>query len=220
MIIIRNFCRIFRPEFFIRMSAEQPVLIRISKIISDFFNPIVSQLIFFGYFAYLKMGFKEAFNNFLLIIFLVALPIFGWIYWNVKRGKYTNMDVSDRNQRKSLYFVALLILIFYTFVLYISDQNRELLLIIIFNIILLVVLQISNYFIKSSMHTSMNIFVAMLFFSINPVLGGVWFLIAVTVGITRIILKRHTPKEVMAGGAIAFFISLIYLYIHVQKTIY
>lgn len=202
------------------MLAENPLLTRVSRFISDFFNPIISQLIFFGYFAYLKMGFEEAFNNFLLIIFVVAAPIFGWIYWNVKRGKYTNMDVSDRNQRKSLYFFALFILLIYTAILFFADQNRELLLIIIFNIILMVVLQLSNYFIKSSMHTSANIFVAMLFFSIHPSYGGVWFLVAIMVGITRIILKRHTPKEVFAGAGIAFFISLLYLYIHIQKSIY
>lgn len=220
MIIIRKFCRNFRPEFFIRMSAENPLLIRFSRFISDFFNPIISQLIFFGFFAYLKMGFEEAFNNFLLIVFVVAIPIFGWIYWNVKRGKYTNMDVSDRNQRKSLYFFALIILLVYTAILYFTDQNRELLLIIIFNIVLMVVLQLSNYFIKSSMHTSANVFVSMLFFSINATYGGLWFLIAIMVGLTRIILKRHTPKEVFAGAGIALIISLLYLYIHIQKSIY
>ncbi|MPT32780.1 MAG: hypothetical protein E2600_14190 [Chryseobacterium sp.] len=69
----------------------------------------------------------------------------------------------------------------------------------------------SNFYIKSSMHTSLNIYVSALFFAINPTIGTFWFLLAIIIGITRIILKRHTVKEVLSGGGIAIFVSLIYL---------
>ena len=77
-------------------------------------------------------------------------------------------------------------------------------------------MQVSNYFIKSSMHTAFNIFVAALFFSINPYIGLIWLGIAILVGFTRIILKRHTIGEVVAGAIIASFISFIYLYANIQ----
>ncbi|WP_228455498.1 phosphatase PAP2 family protein [Chryseobacterium potabilaquae] len=66
------------------------------------------------------------------------------------------------------------------------------------------------------MHTAFNIFVAALFFSLNPQAGLIWLGIAVLVGITRIILKRHTVKEVFMGAGIAFVISFIYLYCNIQ----
>jgi len=132
----------------------------------------------------------------------------------VKKGNYTNMDVSNRNQRKSLYFfIAATIL---AYLLYDYLKNDAVDLIVVFLMVLLLVMQISNYFIKSSMHTAFNVFVAALFFSVHPGMGIFWFGIAILVGISRIILKRHTVQEVIAGAAIASFVSFIYLYTHIQ----
>ncbi|MFP7654515.1 phosphatase PAP2 family protein [Chryseobacterium proteolyticum] len=68
------------------------------------------------------------------------------------------------------------------------------------------------------MHTAFNVFVAGLFYAISWKMGLLWLGIAVLVGITRVILKRHTIKEVFMGAAIAFLISFLYLYcsIHFQ----
>jgi membrane-associated phospholipid phosphatase len=66
------------------------------------------------------------------------------------------------------------------------------------------------------MHTAFNIFVAALFFALNTTMGIIWLGIAILVGITRIILKRHTPKEVFMGAGIAFIVSFLYLYCNIQ----
>ncbi len=62
------------------------------------------------------------------------------------------------------------------------------------------------------MHTAFNVFVAALFFAFDIKIGCVWLGIAIVVGITRVILKRHTLKEVFMGAGIAFLVSFIYLY--------
>lgn len=191
-----------------------PFIINISKLISNFFNPMTSLVIYFIYFGSGNYTFKEGIHIFLPILLLVIIPISFWIIWNVKKGKYTNMDVSNRKQRKSLYFFIAITII--TYLLYNYFQNENIDLVMIFLLVLLLVMQISNYFIKSSMHTAFNIFVAALFFSQNPFLGIIWLGIAVLVGITRIILKKHTPREVLLGGIISFFVSFIYLYTHIQ----
>ncbi|MBF8456395.1 ABC transporter permease [Kaistella sp. G5-32] len=186
----------------------------ISKIISNFFNPLTSLFIFFIYRNLQLHTFKETFYLFLPLFLFTAVPIYLWIIWNVKKGKYTNMDVSNRKQRKSLYFVIAGILLTYLLYDYLINQNTDL--IIVFILLLLFAMQVSNYFIKSSMHTSFNIFVAALFFAVNPVMGLIWFGIAITVGVTRIILKMHTTKEVLAGAAVAILVSFIYLYANIQ----
>ena len=66
------------------------------------------------------------------------------------------------------------------------------------------------------MHTAFNVFVAALFFSENPLLGIIWAVIAALVGITRVILGRHTAKEVITGAALAALVSFIYLYTNIQ----
>ena len=145
---------------------------------------------------------------------MIIIPVIVWLVWNVKTGRYTNMDVSNRVQRKTLYiFIAICVIAYIGFNYY---KNGYVDFVMLFILILLFALQISNYFIKSSMHTAFNVFVAALFFALNVKMGIIWLGIAIVVGITRIILKRHTPKEVLLGGLIAFVVSFIYLYCNIQ----
>lgn len=186
----------------------------ISSIISNFFNPLVSLFIYFVFIGLNNYSINQAISHFLPILIFTALPIIIWIYWNVKTGRYTNMDVSDRIQRKSLYlFIAVCITIYSIYHYFI---NGHLDFVMLFIMILLFALQWSNFYIKSSMHTAFNVFVAGLFFAINTKLGLSWLVVAIVVGITRIILKRHTIKEVFMGAGIAFLVSFLYLYCNIQ----
>ena len=197
------------------MSKTYPsAVIGVSKFISNFFNPLTSLIIFFIYISSKDFSAAAALQTFLPILLLTILPIVIWIVWNVKKGNYTNLDVSNRNQRKSLYFFISGCIGIYLLYDYITNGTADVLM--IFLMILLLVLQFSNYFIKSSMHTAFNVFVAALFFAENPLLGIAWFGISILVGITRVILKRHTPKEVITGAAIAAVVSFIYLYTNIQ----
>lgn len=197
------------------MEEKQPSLLhKTSRIISDFFNPLLSLFIFFVYMSFLKYSLKEAITSFLPILIIVIAPVIIWLVWNVKTGRYTNMDVSNRVQRKTLYIFIAAAVISYIGFNYL--KNGQIDFVMLFILILLFALQISNYFIKSSMHTAFNIFVAALFFALNTTMGIIWLGIAILVGITRIILKRHTPKEVFMGAGIAFIVSFLYLYCNIQ----
>lgn len=197
------------------MEEKQPSLLhKISRVISDFFNPLLSLFIFFVYMSFLKFTLKESILSFLPILIIVIAPVIIWLIWNVKTGRYTNMDVSNRVQRKTLYiFIGVCVV---SYIAYNYFRNGQIDFVMLFILILLFALQISNYFIKSSMHTAFNIFVAALFFALNTTMGIIWLGIATLVGITRIILKRHTPKEVFMGAGIAFIVSFLYLYCHIQ----
>jgi membrane-associated phospholipid phosphatase len=193
------------------MEEKQPSIIyKISKIISDFFNPLVSLVIFFFYMSIKTYSLHASLMYFLPILLIIILPVIIWLVWNVKTGRYTNMDVSNRVQRISLYFFIAACVIAYIAFDYFRKGHVDL--IMIFILILLMVMQLSNYFIKSSMHTAFNVLVAALFFALNTVLGIAWLGIAALVGITRVIVGRHTPKEVLMGAGIAFMVSFIYLY--------
>ena len=190
------------------------ILYRISKLISDFFNPLVSLVIFFIYMSIREYSLKDSLLYFLPVVLMIIAPVVIWLVWNVKTGRYTNMDVSNRVQRKTLYVFIGSCVIVYLIFNYIRNGYTDL--VMLFILILLLALQISNFFIKSSMHTAFNVFVAALFFSLDYRMGIVWLGIAALVGITRIILKRHTVKEVFMGAGIAFLISFIYLYCNIQ----
>ncbi|SDR13484.1 hypothetical protein SAMN05421664_3723 [Chryseobacterium soldanellicola] len=197
------------------MDEKQPSFIyKISKVISDFFNPLISLFIFFVYMSVREYSLKDALLYFLPILVIVIAPVISWIVWNVKTGRYTNMDVSNRVQRKTLYiFIAACVI---AYIAYNYFKNGYIDFVMLFILILLFALQISNFFIKSSMHTAFNIFVAALFFVLSVKMGIFWLGIAILVGITRIILKRHTVQEVFMGAGIAFVVSFLYLYCNIQ----
>lgn len=190
-------------------------LIKISHYISAIFNPINSLLCFFVIFSLQNNTLKESIQNFLPILFITIVPISGWIFWNVKNKRYTDADVSDRKQRKSLYVFMISALAVYLLYLYLRFNQIDW--IILFLGILILLMQISNYFIKSSMHTAINLFAAALFFTISPLYGLIWLGITIVVGVSRIILKRHSPLEVLSGTIISIFVSFIYLYVHIQN---
>lgn len=157
---------------------------------------------------------KDSLLYFLPILLMIIIPVIIWLVWNVKTGRYTNMDVSNRVQRKSLYiFIAVCVI---AYLIFHYAKNGSIDFVMLFILILLFALQISNFFIKSSMHTAFNVFVAALFFALDWKVGILWLGIAALVGITRIILKRHTVQEVFMGAGIAIVISFIYLYCNIQ----
>lgn len=200
------------------MSKEfSPLTISLSNLISNIMNPLFSLLIFFGFYAFEKMEGATAVKNLLIMLFLVVIPIFGWIYWNVKTGRYTNMDVSDRKQRNSLYLFNFTTIALYITSLFYMKQDFNFILIIIFLLVLMLVMHLSNFFIKSSMHTAFNVFVCALFLNLNVYFGLGWLFLTVLLGISRIILKRHTPKEVIMGASIATIVSIVYLYFNIQN---
>lgn len=193
---------------------QSSLLHKISKVISDFFNPLVSLILFFIYMSIREYTLKDSMMYFIPILAMIIIPVVIWLLWNVKTGRYTNMDVSNRVQRKTLYIFIAACVIAYLLFNYIRNGSVDL--VMLFILILLFALQISNLFIKSSMHTAFNIFVAALFFSLDWKMGLLWLGIAALVGITRVILKRHTVKEVFMGAGIAFMVSFIYLYCNIQ----
>ncbi len=191
-----------------------PLLLKISKIISDFFNPLTSLIIFFIYMSIREYTLKDSLLYFLPVSLMIIVPVIIWLVWNVKTGRYTNMDVSNRVQRKTLYiFIAACII---TYLIFNYSRTGSIDLVMLFILILLFALQVSNFFIKSSMHTAFNIFTAALFFTLDWKMGLLWLGIATLVGITRVILKRHTIKEVFMGAGIAFVVSFLYLYCNIQ----
>lgn len=194
----------------------EPWLILASKWISNLFNPLTSLVLYFIYYATQFLTWEEALKQFSPILCLLILPVTLWIVWNVKTGRYSNMDVSNRKQRKSLYVFLFLALLTYIGVTYYLSGFLDL--VMVFLLALILLMQLSNFWIKSSMHTALNVFAAALFFTINPVVGLFWLGLAALVGVSRVVLKRHSVKEVLFGAGIALVVSICYLYFHIQTN--
>ncbi len=194
--------------------SENRAITSISKFISNFFNPFNSLVLYFIYYSYKNYDLQESLYRFLPILLIILMPTSVWIFYNVKAGKYQNLDVSNRIQRKTLYIFVNSAIVIYLLYDYFVKERFDVMM--FYLLVLLVIMQISNLFIKSSMHTALNLFVAALFLSQNFWLGIFWLGITILVGVSRILVKRHTPKEVLMGFLLASIVSFLYLYTFIQ----
>ncbi len=184
---------------------------KLSSFISNFFNPIFSLIFYFVLYSAYNSSLEEALARFAGLLLLAIVPVTGWIIWNVKRGSYTNMDVSDQRQRRSLYPIIAAALLLYLFVTYFQTQNVDTP--VVGLLVLLLLLQASNYFVKSSMHTALNVYTSALMFEVKWYWGLIWLIVTFLVAISRLILERHSVKEVLSGAGIATAISVLYLFL-------
>jgi membrane-associated phospholipid phosphatase len=149
----------------------------------------------------------------LLVVGGIFVPLIAWLYIKSKNGTTTNFDVSDRKQRKSLFVFILPVLMLVTIILYYTGQSKTVCLSVFFGLVITFVSQLVNLRVKSSLHVSMTIYLAFLIMPLNYIAGIIVLLLSVLIGWSRIVLGRHTLKEVLWGGGIGLTIGLIMFYV-------
>ena len=184
--------------------------------LASFISFIGHPLLTFPLFSIIVLFTHEAFQKALLhasfIIIGIFLPVIVKMYRNTKSGTYTNFDVSDKMQRQSWYVFAIVVLLIVTIFLFATGQPQPMSMGVLFSLILLIVSKIINYFIKSSLHVSLNIFLSFLILPMNVVIGLFFLFFTILIAWARITLKRHNFKEVLAGAGIGFTIGIISLF--------
>jgi hypothetical protein len=186
--------------------------LKIAKLISIIGHPLLTIPIFVAIVMFTYEDFKKASVISFLIIGCIFVPIILRMYIKSKNQSYTNFDVSDRLQRKSLFIFALPILIIITFILFKTKQSTNLCLSVLFATILIFISQIINLYLKSSLHVSLNIYLSFLVMTVNFKIGVILFLLTGIIGWSRIVLGSHSTKEVLYGGVLGLIISLIMVY--------
>lgn len=151
---------------------------------------------------------KKAFFIAATIIGIFFIPLSIWNFVRTRKGDYSNFDVSDQRQRTSMYLFALPLLAVVQLVFFLTSQAKSLQLCILFSLILLVISYLVNFKVKCSGHMSMTIFLAFIVFPGNTVAAWILLGLAVIIGWSRIILKRHTLTEVITGMIIGTVVGL------------
>lgn len=199
------------------MNDNQTIKTSVARMISIIGHPMLTAPLFVLIVLFTGNDLKSASFLTLLIIGGVFIPIVTWMFLKSKNGSYTNFDVSDQKQRRSLFRFAIPIMVVVTTVLFITHQSRNTCLSLLFATILVVVSQVVNYFfIKSSLHVSLTLYLAFLSLAIAPILGYALMVLSILIGWSRVELKRHTISEVVVGavigvgigGALFYFLTL------------
>ncbi len=185
----------------------------IAKYISFCGHPLLTIPLFVTISMFATENIRKAALVTFLIVGCIFVPLFIWLYVKSKNGTTTNFDVSDRKQRKSLFVFILPVLMLVTIILYNTGQSKTVCLSVFFGLVITFVSQLVNLRIKSSLHVSMTIYLAFLIMPLNHIAGIVVLLLSALIGWSRIVLGRHTLKEVLWGGGIGLTIGLIMFYV-------
>jgi len=141
------------------------------------------------------------------MVFLLIIGVF--ILICVRKGVFTDYDVSKREQRPLLFLVAMLLGIIYLIGLFIFNAPA-ILFVVTFGILMgILAASIVNNWIKASMHVAT---VAALLSALALVYGGFYYLLLFLIPLIayiRVRAKRHTVSETIAGAIFGCSLSLL-----------
>jgi membrane-associated phospholipid phosphatase len=132
----------------------------------------------------------------------MILPMLAITIRNVRRGAWSDHDVSRQDQRLGLYRVAFPLLAVSTVLLYFLGAGRGMLRGMAAAAVMLALGTIGNRFLKISMHMMTAAYATVVIVKIYPM--SAWILVPFTAAIawSRRKLERHTWPEVVVGLAI------------------
>jgi membrane-associated phospholipid phosphatase len=181
---------------------------KLANVISTVGHPLLTIPVFLVIVLFSYQHLYNATTISALIIIFFFIPISIKMYVGSKKGTYTNFDVSDRNERQSWYVVALFLLSILILILFYTNQAKAIIWTALFFFLLLLISKLLNYYIKSSLHVSLNVFLTFLIIPFNLYFGIIFLFFVLSISWSRIVLKRHTLKEVIYGGMVGSFIGL------------
>jgi membrane-associated phospholipid phosphatase len=181
---------------------------KLANVISTVGHPLLTIPVFLVIvlFSYQHLYNATTISALIIIFFFISISI--KMYVGSKKGTYTNFDVSDRNERQSWYVVALFLLSILILILFYTNQAKAIIWTALFFFLLLLISKLLNYYIKSSLHVSLNVFLTFLIIPFNLYFGIIFLFFVLSISWSRIVLKRHTLKEVIYGGMVGSFIGL------------
>ncbi len=147
-----------------------------------------------------------------LTLGLLIIPTTLWIVVKYKRGSYTNLDVSDKKQRTSLYLFVLPLLITVILFLHYSNKSLPIRNGFLFAFILFFVSFLINFRVKISLHVSLNTFLATSLFITYPQVSIIFLIFCIAIAWSRIVLKRHSYLEACLGFFLGLSTGLAFLF--------
>ncbi|GAB4015947.1 phosphatase PAP2 family protein [Spirosoma koreense] len=184
------------------MKPVSPFIYRIAKALSILGHPLLTISLFALCLTFQRLPIGNAMVISALLLGGVVIPISWYNYQQVKRGQYTDFDVSDQRQRAQFYPVLIGSIALMTVLLFATHQPRPISYGTACGLLLVVSSYGVNKYLKVSLHTSLSFFLTWAIYSINQPLGLVMGGFSILIGVSRLVLGRHTLLEILVGALI------------------
>ncbi|PUZ21212.1 PAP2 superfamily protein [Chitinophaga costaii] len=190
------------------MKTLPPALARLARFVSVIGHPLLLGSLVALFLSFRAYGIRQAIIAAGIIIGVITLPVTLFIYRKTRSGVYSNFDISVRQQRTSFYFFLIGAFVLATAILLLTHQPWPLTLGVGFALGMMAICFGVNFFIKASLHSAMAFFLSFTVMFYSYPLGVAMLVFAVLVGISRLLLGRHTLREICSGGIIGILTGL------------
>ena len=179
-----------------------------AEIISFVLNPLVV-LIPIPFFLVFETGgtLQQAFTWTIFSLFFVLL-FFIFILLGIKRGFFSDLDVSKRKQRPLLFFSAIILTLIYVSVLYFLKAPVILYIGAISIVVGLLVVDLVNRVIKASVHLATLSALLTFLVIIEGWLFVLAFVLIPILAWSRIKTKNHTLQETIVGTSLGILLTI------------
>ena len=145
--------------------------------------------------------------TFVSILFAALLGVF--VFWGVKKGVFSDFDISKRQERTPIFIFTGLLSILYFLIIFLSNGPRVLLVALGALLLGVIIADIVNRKIKASIHLAVFSSFAVV---LGILYGGIFWVLLLFVPLvawSRVRLKRHRFLETVAGTLIARLLVII-----------
>ncbi len=193
-------------------SLVQPFQLYVARQVSNVFSPFAVSLplVFLIALYHAPMGGEALFYAFVTLFFLSVGPLL-YIIVGVRRGKFTDIDVSVRSQRTWPFVFGLASGLVGLLILTLTNGSRNLETLLLITILSGIIFMFITFWWKISLHASSIAGAATLLTAFYGAIMLPTFLLVVAVSWSRVVLRRHTTAQVVAGAVLSIVLTVLML---------
>jgi hypothetical protein len=174
---------------------KQKIALAISRVL----HPMVLMPLFIGYVVFSLLPSGQAMLTTASILGIGIVPLALWNIYRTQTGRYSNFDVSIREQRFSMYGVIFLLAAFLMVYLWLSGQPMVLLIGCGLVVGLIFTSFVFNFWLKTSLHTSILTYICIGLWPMDTQLSLMMAVGVPMVAWARVVQARHSLSEVGIG---------------------
>ena len=155
---------------------------------------------------------QEALGIVALSAATITLPVLLYTRRQIRRQRWSDYDVSVREDRYRLYPLILVVCGGSAVIFWLLGAPAFMLRGILGGTTLAFVAMLINLRSKLSLHTALATLCALVILALVPPLGVAASIFAALIGWSRVVLRRHTVVEVVSGGVLGAIVALALLW--------
>ena len=190
--------------------ASQSVRVRIARFVSNILSPLVVSLPFVLFVAlYHAQNVLMALLYALIILFFLSFGPMVYILVGVRMGKFTDADVSLRSQRVGPFLFGITSALIGLGTLFFTHGPKNLQTLLLITIVSGFVMMIVTLWWKISIHASSLAAAATLLTALYGSIVLPIFVLLAAVCWSRVVLRRHTIGQVIAGSVVSIALTTV-----------